>query len=87
MLIVHLLNSRLYCSICQKYFLTLAFLTNYKRTAHPATRGRPKKDQVKQNSMILGNFSLLPSQQPEHIVPSNKLRESLCQMGSEYIFE
>ncbi|CAB4419365.1 unnamed protein product [Rhizophagus irregularis] len=79
--------SRLYCSVCQKYFPTLAFLTNYKRTAHLATRGRPKKDQVKQNSMVLDNFSLLLSLQPEHIVPSNKLRELLCQMGSEYIFE
>ncbi|PKK72682.1 hypothetical protein RhiirC2_710204 [Rhizophagus irregularis] len=75
--------SRLCCSVCQKYFPTLAFLTNHKRTAHPATRGRPKKDQVKQNSMILDDFSLLPSQQPEHIVPSNEIQLGLREYMSD----
>jgi len=27
------------CPICQKYFLTLTFLTNHRKTAHPTTRG------------------------------------------------
>ena len=30
---------------------------------HPATRGRPKKQQIEQNSLTFDDFSLLPSQQ------------------------
>ncbi|PKB99676.1 hypothetical protein RhiirA5_429330 [Rhizophagus irregularis] len=40
-------------------------------------------DQVKQNSMILDDFSLLPSQQPEHIVPSNKIQLGLKEYMSD----
>jgi hypothetical protein len=49
---------RLCCTICQKYFPTLTFLTNHKRLMHPTTRGRPKRQQ---NSSF-DDFSLLPSQ-------------------------
>ncbi len=45
------------CSVCQKYFPTLTFLTNHKWLMHPITRGRPKKQQA------FDDFSLLPSQQ------------------------
>ena len=64
--------SRLCCSTCQKYFPTLTFLKNHKKTAHPATRGRPKGQSKIQNEP-LDDFSLLPSQR-SNIVPF-ELRE------------
>jgi len=54
--------SRLCCSECNKYFPTLTFLTNHKRTKHSRGRSKGKsKSQIKQNSLTMDDFSLLPS--------------------------
>src|SRR6266498_5233581 len=50
---------RLCYPIYQKYFPTLTFLTNYRKIAHPTTRGRPKaqsRDQTEWNSIALDDF-------------------------------
>ena len=70
--------SRLCCSECNKYFPTLTFLTNHKRTKHSRGRSKGKsKSQIKQNSLTMDDFSLLPSQQGEKILLLNErsLRE------------
>ncbi|EXX67712.1 hypothetical protein RirG_111930 [Rhizophagus irregularis DAOM 197198w] len=56
--------SRLCCSVCNKYFPTLAYLTKHKKAMHPASRGRPK-GKSKNNSNSLDDSSLLTSQQNE----------------------
>lgn len=56
--------SRLCCSVCNKYFPTLAYLTKHKKAMHPASRGRPKV-KSKNNSNSLDDSSLLTSQQNE----------------------
>ncbi|EXX58145.1 hypothetical protein GLOIN_2v1783204 [Rhizophagus irregularis DAOM 181602=DAOM 197198] len=56
--------SRLCCSVCNKYFPTLAYLTKHKKAMHPASRGR-LKGKSKNNSNSLDDSSLLTSQQNE----------------------
>jgi hypothetical protein len=65
--------SRLCCSECNKYFPTLSYLTNHKRTMHPSSRGKSKK----QNSRTLDDFSLLPSQQKQPLFDDMYLRECI----------
>jgi hypothetical protein len=70
--------SRLCCSECNKYFPTLTYLTNHKRTMHSRGRSKGKsKSQNEQNSLTIDDFSLLPSQQGEKILLLNErsLRE------------
>ena len=62
---------RLCCPICQKYFPTLTFLTNHRKTAHLTTRGQSKaqsRDQTEWNSTALDDFSL-PFSQTKYPVP------------------
>ncbi|CAB4479452.1 unnamed protein product [Rhizophagus irregularis] len=56
--------SRLCCSVCNKYFPTLAYLTKHKKAMHSASRGR-LKGKSKNNSNSLDDSSLLTSQQNE----------------------
>ncbi|CAB4437126.1 unnamed protein product [Rhizophagus irregularis] len=69
--------SRLCCSVCGKYFPTLTFMTNHKRTMHPASRGRPKGKSKEQNSRVLDDFSLLPSQQKQPLFDETYLRDCI----------
>jgi hypothetical protein len=69
--------SRLCCSECNKYFPTLTYMTNHKRTMHPATRGRPKGKGKEQNSGTLDDFSLLPSQRKRPFCDEINLRECI----------
>ncbi|GES90526.1 hypothetical protein GLOIN_2v1783204 [Rhizophagus clarus] len=69
--------SRLCCSVCGKYFPTLTFMTNHKRTMHPASRGRPKGKFKEQNSRVLDDFSLLPSQQKQPLFDETYLRDCI----------
>jgi hypothetical protein len=75
--------SRLCCSECNKYFPTLGYLTNHKRTVHPASRGRPKRKSKEQNSRTLDDFSLLPSQQKQPLFDEVYLRD--CMSDEECI--
>ncbi len=64
--------SRLCCSICKKYFPTLAFLTKHKRTVHPTARRWPKEHSNKRNIrnlMAFDDFSLPESQPPKRLIP------------------
>ncbi|CAG8848948.1 26266_t:CDS:2, partial [Gigaspora margarita] len=45
--------SRLCCSVCHKYFPTLAYITKHKREMHPSARGRPKKSQPKNSESVV----------------------------------
>uniref|UniRef100_U9SI80 C2H2-type domain-containing protein n=1 Tax=Rhizophagus irregularis (strain DAOM 181602 / DAOM 197198 / MUCL 43194) TaxID=747089 RepID=U9SI80_RHIID len=56
--------SCLRCSVCNKYFPTLAYLTKHKKAMHTASWGRPKR-KSKNNSNSLDDSSLLTSQQNE----------------------
>ncbi|GBB91411.1 hypothetical protein RclHR1_01870006 [Rhizophagus clarus] len=56
--------SRLYCTVCNKYFPTLAYLTKHKKAMHPASQERPK-GKSKNNLNSLDDFSFLTSQQNE----------------------
>ena len=40
--------TRLCCSICQKYFPTITFLTKHKRTAHPTARRQSKENRLRE---------------------------------------
>ncbi|CAB4484138.1 unnamed protein product [Rhizophagus irregularis] len=67
--------SRLCCSECNKYFPTLAYMTNHKRTMHPVSRGRPKGKAKVQNSRTIDDFSLLPTQRKGPFCDEIYLRE------------
>lgn len=69
--------SRLCCFVCNKYFPTLSYLTNHKRTMHPASRGRPKGKSKEQNSRVIDDFSLLPSQQKQPLLDEMNLRDCM----------
>jgi hypothetical protein len=61
--------SRLCCSICQKYFPTLTFLMNHKRTVHNTARRRSREQRNVRNSMAFDDSSILHSQPPRRLVP------------------
>ena len=65
---------RLCCSVCNKYFPTLNYLTKHKKAMHPASRGRPK-GKSKCNSNSLDDSSLLSSQQKRPLLDETCLRE------------
>ncbi|CAB4420565.1 unnamed protein product [Rhizophagus irregularis] len=69
--------SRLCCFVCNKYFPTLSYLTNHKRTMHPVSRGRPKGKSKEQNSRVFDDFSLLPSQQKQPLLDEINLRDCM----------
>ncbi|CAB4486770.1 unnamed protein product [Rhizophagus irregularis] len=69
--------SRLCYSACNKYFPTLTYLMNHKKTLHPVSRGRPKGKSREQNSRVLDNFSLLPSQQKQPLFDETYLRDCM----------
>ncbi|CAG8815570.1 34912_t:CDS:1, partial [Gigaspora margarita] len=56
--------SQLCCSICNKYYPTLIYLTKHKCLQHPSNCGRPKKALKisKTNSATFDNFIALPLQ-------------------------
>lgn len=66
---------RLCCSECNKYFPTLSYMTNHKKTMHPASRGRPKGKSKGQNSRVIDDFSILPSQRKRPLCDEIYLRE------------
>ncbi|GES92069.1 hypothetical protein GLOIN_2v1783204 [Rhizophagus clarus] len=59
-----IIYSRLCCTVCNKYFPTLAYLTKHKKAMHPVNQGRPK-GKFKNNLNSLDDSSLLTSQQNE----------------------
>ncbi|EXX61865.1 hypothetical protein RirG_167170 [Rhizophagus irregularis DAOM 197198w] len=66
--------SCLRCSVCNKYFPTLAYLTKHKKAMHTASWGRPKR-KSKNNSNSLDDSSLLTSQQNEMCYDFNEYAE------------
>ncbi|PKK63533.1 hypothetical protein RhiirC2_812683 [Rhizophagus irregularis] len=59
-----IIYSRLCCSVCNKYFPTLAYLTKHKKAMHPANQEQPK-GKSKNNSNSFDDSSLFTSQQNE----------------------
>ncbi|EXX56720.1 hypothetical protein RIR_jg2974.t1 [Rhizophagus irregularis DAOM 181602=DAOM 197198] len=55
----------------------LTYLTNHKKTLHPVSRGRPKGKSREQNSRVLDDFSLLPSQQKQPLFDETYLRDCM----------
>ncbi|CAB4489746.1 unnamed protein product [Rhizophagus irregularis] len=65
-------HSRLCCSICNKYFPTITFLTKHKRTVHSTARRRSKgrfNKQTTQKSRAFDDFSLLQPQPSKRLIP------------------
>ena len=61
--------SRLCCSICNKYFPTITFLTKHKRTVHPTARRRSKEHFNTQKLRVFNDFSLLQPQPSKCLIP------------------
>ena len=58
--------ARCSCSICNKYFPTIAFLVKHKKFAHSSTQTKWPGKQSQTNSATIDDFSVLPSSSIVH---------------------
>ncbi|PKK64394.1 hypothetical protein RhiirC2_775617 [Rhizophagus irregularis] len=69
--------SHLCCSACNKYFPTLTYLTKHKKRCILSAVDGPKGKSREQNSRVLDDFSLLPSQQKQPLFDETYLRDCI----------